>query len=388
MPEAVRERAGLPMVVINRIEIPTRTIVKVLLTLAVLWFLFRIHGILIELFVAALLAAAMSPPVNALRRRGWPRSLAVIAVVVGVLAIFAAAIFLIAQPLVNEGKQLANDLPGYIDQTQRFFQNNPALYKRIQDAASSGSTSPSTFFNGVLNAGTGIISGISAAFIVIILAVYILLEGGRALNWLTRDLSSSHRHRLDRLMPELVRVVSGYIIGQLITSTLFGVFTFIVLTILGVPQPLLLALLAAFADAIPILGVPLAILPAALLGLTVSLQTAVIVVIAYVIYQQIENYVLVPRVYQGTLQISSFAVLIAVLIGTTLLGILGALLALPIAAAIPVVERVWLGQEIPEGVAHAVGDVTEDSEIGEAAEENADAAPQIPQTPRIGAGRR
>jgi len=107
----------------------------------------------------------------------------------------------------------------------------------------------------------------------------------------------------------------------------------------------LLAVVAAFADAIPIAGILIATIPAVLLALTVSWQVAGLVFLLYVGYQQLENYVIVPRVYRGTLQISSFAVLVAVLVGGQLLGIVGVLLALPIAAAVPVIERIWREDE-------------------------------------------
>ena len=369
IPQQIRDNAPEPIVTITRIELPFRTIFKVILTLAILWFLWTINGILLQLFVAALLAAAMYPPIQWMVRRGVPKVIAVILVVLAVLLVLAGAIFIIAQPLYDQGSQLIDDLPTYLDRLQAYFRTNQDLYDQLNSAVSSGSSSPSTLFNGVLSVGRGTVSAISTTFIVLILAVYILLEGGRMMRWLTSDLTWSHRDRVFRLIPELVKVVSGYIIGQLITSAAFGVFCFITLTIADVPQPLLLALLAAFADAIPIVGVPIATIPAVLLGLTVSWEVAVIVLVAYLIYQQFENYVLVPRVYQGTLQISSFAVLLAVLVGTTLLGVLGALLALPVAAAIPVITRVWLGQEIPNTIAQATGDITQGGDISQASED-------------------
>ena len=130
-------------------------------------------------------------------------------------------------------------------------------------------------------------------------------------------------------------------VGQAITSLLFGVIAFATLTLVGVPQPLLLAVLAGLLDAVPIAGILVATVPAVLLALTVSWPAATIVFAVYIAYQQIENYLVVPRIYRGTLKISSFAVLIAVLVGAKLLGIVGVLLALPVAAAVPVVERVW-----------------------------------------------
>jgi predicted PurR-regulated permease PerM len=131
---------------------------------------------------------------------------------------------------------------------------------------------------------------------------------------------------------------------------LFGVFAFIVLKIAGVPQPLLLALLAAILDAVPIVGVPVATIPALLLAATVSVPTVVIVLVAYTVYQQFENYFLVPRVFGNALQVSSISILLGILVGGQLLGIVGTLLALPITAAIPVFERVW-NEEIPPELA-------------------------------------
>ena len=369
IPQHVRERAPAPVVTITRIELPARTIFKVLVTLGVLWFLWTINGILLQLFVAALLAAAMYPPVQWMVRHGVKRPIAVISVLVVVLAALAGIIFVIAQPLIEQGQQLADDLPGYVDDAEAWFRTNPDLYERIQAAVSGGSASPSVLANGLLDIGIGTIGAISTAFIVLILAVYILLEGGRMMTWLTSDLGRFQQDRIFQLIPELVKVVSGYIVGQLITSALFGIFAFITLSILDVPQPLLLAIVAAFADAIPIVGVPIATIPAVLLGLTVSWEAGLIVGIAYIAYQQLENYVIVPRVYQGTLQISSFAILLAVLVGTTLLGILGALLALPVAAAIPVIFRVWLGEELPGTLARATSDINHGGQIGEASEE-------------------
>lgn len=134
----------------------------------------------------------------------------------------------------------------------------------------------------------------------------------------------------------MTKVISGYVVGQLITSALFGVFAFVTLSLLGVPQPLFLAVVAAVADAIPIAGVLIATVPAVLLALTVSPPAAGAVLVAYIAYQQVENYVIVTRADRSTLQISSFAVLI----GGTLPDVIGVLLALPAAAVVPVIEKI------------------------------------------------
>ena len=343
-------RRDPPAVVTNRIELPTRTIVKVLVTLALLWVIFQIHGILIELFVASLLAAALYPPVRWLRARGLGRAPAILSVLAAFIAILVAFVVFIGGPLVREAWDFVQALPTYVQDGQRFLNSNPDLYNRLRSQAQSASADPSTLLTDLTRVGSSVAAGVTATLLTLIMTVYILFEGERALRWLTRDLAERHRRRLDRLLPELITVVSGYVRGQVITSAIFGVYVYALLRLTQVPQPLLLAFAAALLDALPIVGVLLAGAIITLVALTVSLQVAIIVLVAFVVFHNLETYLIVPRVYQGTLEISSFAVLISVLIGTELLGILGAILALPVAASIPVFERIWLDREVPEQV--------------------------------------
>ncbi len=176
---------------------------------------------------------------------------------------------------------------------------------------------------------------------VLVLALYLVVDGERVYGWLSRYLSPVQQIRVRRAMPEVVTIVSGYVVGQTITSLLFGIFAFAVLVLADVPGALLLAVLAGVLDAVPLVGVPAATIPAVLLALTVSLPTAAVVLGLYVAYQQVENYLIVPRIYGKSLRVSSIGILLAVVVGGQLLGIVGILLALPLAAAIPVIERIW-----------------------------------------------
>ncbi|MDP9366966.1 MAG: AI-2E family transporter [Chloroflexota bacterium] len=333
----------------TRFELPGSTIAKVILTLAAIWLLLRLWPLLVQLVVAFLLAAALDPLVTRLERRGWPRSGSVAAITTGFLGVVALVLWLLIPPLIEQGTNFADDLPAYTDRVQGLLDRYPAVQERIESASTEGSADPTAVFTGALAFGSGLVQSVATFFIVLVLTVYLLVDGERVYGWVTHYLPPRQRAKVRLAMPEISKVVSGYIVGQVITSLIFGVFAFVVLAVLGVPEPLLLAIVAAFADAIPIAGVLIATIPAVLLGFTVSIPTAAIVFALYMGYQQIENYVLVPRIYRGTLQISSFAVLVAVLIGGQLLGIIGVLLALPIAAAIPVVERIWRDQAAPVG---------------------------------------
>jgi predicted PurR-regulated permease PerM len=191
------------------------------------------------------------------------------------------------------------------------------------------------------------------------MTAYLLLDGARIYRWSVRYLPDSQEAKVRQALPEISSVVSHYALGQGINSFLFGTFSFIVLSIAGVPQPLFLAVLAAILDAVPIVGVTMATIPAVLLALTVSVPTAIAVLIAYIIYQQVENYVTSPRVFGGALHISPFAILIAIIVGSELLGIIGVIMALPVAAAIPVVERIWIDpMRQPSSVAESTASET------------------------------
>jgi predicted PurR-regulated permease PerM len=243
--------------------------------------------------------------------------------------------------LIEQGQRLEEDLPDYVERLQRRLNTNPTVREWVQGNANRGGANPQALFSGALSYGKSIVSGIVSLVMAIVLTLYLLVDGPRLYHWGLGILSPDTRERVERVQPEFSRVVSGYVLGQCITSLLFGVFTFIVLSATGVPEPLFLAVLAALLDAIPLIGATAATIPAVLLALTVSFPTAVLVLVLYVVYQQFENYVIAPRVYGKTLQISSLAVLIAVLVGGTLLGVIGVLLALPIAAALPAVARAW-----------------------------------------------
>jgi predicted PurR-regulated permease PerM len=334
----------VPAPVTVRHEVPIRTIATVLAVLAVLWLLAQLWSLLLSLFVALLLTAALDPPVSRLERRGVPRAASIAVFVLALAGIVTGIAVLVVPPLVEQGNQLAEAFPGYLDRLRAFTRANPEVFTRLQGVTAGSDADPQVVAARFLAVGAGLFRGISAFVIVLVMTAYLLADGERIYDWTVRYLPQGQRIRVRQALPEISRVVSGYLLGQFLTSLLFGVFAYVVLSLLGVPQPLLLAILAAVADAIPVVGVVIATVPAVLLALTVSPPVAGIVLALYLAYQQVENYLIVPRVYRGTLELHPFAVLVAVLVGAQLLGILGVLLALPIAAAVPVVERIWGGR--------------------------------------------
>jgi predicted PurR-regulated permease PerM len=174
---------------------------------------------------------------------------------------------------------------------------------------------------------------------VAVLTIYLLIDGPRVGMGLMQLLPRTERLPARQMLAEIAEQVGGYMRGQFITSALAGLFAFGLLLVFRVPEPLALAFLMAVADAIPMVGPLLATVPAVLMALTRGGPTALAVGIGYVLYLQFESHLLVPRIYGKTMKLSPSVIVIAILIGATLMGILGALLALPVAAAVPVVLR-------------------------------------------------
>jgi len=328
-------------VVTTRIELPIRTIALVLVTIALIWLLGRLWTLVLLFTIAILLSLSLEPWIARLEQRGWPRSRAVALILVVIAAVALLALALLLDPLIDQAVSFTEDLPTYVEQVQSLIRANSEVVAWIQERVTTGAANPNAVLTNVLSFGSGIVSGVGNIVILIAMTVYLLMDGPRVFAWAIGPLHQHQRRRAKRVRAEISRVVGGYIGGQIIVSLLFGLFTFVVLTLAGAPQPLLIACLAALLDAIPLIGATIATIPAVLVALTVSFPTAMVILVLFVAYQQVENYIIAPKVFRGALHISSLVVLIAVLVGSTLLGIVGALLALPVAAAIPAVARVW-----------------------------------------------
>jgi predicted PurR-regulated permease PerM len=200
-------------------------------------------------------------------------------------------------------------------------------------------------------AGKFAIEGTTTVVLVLVLAIYFVLEGRRTFAWLIDFAPKNKRARIEQTAREIRMVVMAYMRGSLITATIAGLVVFIVLSILRVPLALLLGVLAFVFDFIPVIGTIIMAAVASLFGLLVSPARALLVAAAILSYHGIEAYILIPRIWGKELRVSTLTVLLGITIGATLQGPIGAVLALPIAAAYPIVERIWLrGHLAPDTV--------------------------------------
>ncbi len=325
-------------------HIPMSSILKVIGSGLGLWAVVLLWPEFLLFAISVLLAVTLHPAVLWMERRRLGRSLSVVIIAVCAVGLLVMFIAFLLPPLTAQMAHLVRDFPDF---RARILSRIPARYPALQEVVRELFESPSsakvlTMLERSFAWGQSAVSGLVTAVVVLVLTPYLLLDGRSLYAWLLAFVPRTHREKLATTTDEVSHVVQAFVSGQLLAALLFGVFTAGLLTILGVPAAAPLAVMAGFCDIIPVLGILVATVPAALLALTVTPNTAVAVVVAYLAYHLFETYFLLPRIYGHKLKISTLSVLLALLVGGRLQGILGAVLVLPLVAAYPIIERHWL----------------------------------------------
>jgi predicted PurR-regulated permease PerM len=325
----------------------TFTVVLVLVALAAAW---EVRNILLLVLVAAVLAIGLDPAARRLQRVGLSRGWAVTAIflaAVGFLVLFG---FLVIPPLVDEVRQLAGDIPGYIDRLRNAsgfvgdLERRYDLSTRLRELTERLPELASSSFGTILGITKSVASVIFNMLTIAILTVYFLMSFSNSERMLV-TVATRPTHVKDdaRMLDEALERIGGYVAGNILVSIIAGVTSFIFLRILGVPFAAALAMWVAVADLIPTVGATLGAIPAVLVAFLSSTVDGIATLAYFIAYQQAENYLIVPRVMKKAVDLSPAAVIVSVLIGGSLAGFAGALLALPLAAAAKVVIReVWL----------------------------------------------
>jgi predicted PurR-regulated permease PerM len=321
------------------IHIPLATIVKVLATLLALWTIYELATVIALVLVAAVLAISLEPVVVWFERHGvvrWLGSTLIVFAIVGCLIVFFG---ICGSSLASEGRQVTGRL-GSVQQD--LAERIPPPFDQIVRNGKTPTPDGSTIAGYAARLGSVLSSVVLGATVAFILTIYLLIDGRRTWAWLVAYVPRHNRARVQETANAACNAVLHYVVGNVLTSVFAGVTVLVALTILRVPAALLLAVLAGVCDFVPVLGFIVSALPAVLLALTVSTSTAIAAALVYVGYHMAENYFIGPKVYGGQLRLSNLAVLLAFAVGAELFGIIGALLALPVAAMYPCVEDVWL----------------------------------------------
>lgn len=302
------------------------------------------------LVVAAFVAMALSAPVGLLARR-MPRAVAIAVVYLAVIALPMLLGALIVPKIVEQAAAFAADVPRYVSDAQDALRGNE-LFQRADDQFDVGSRlrelaeqAPDHLGDaaGVLSSiGLGVVDSLFAIFTILVLSAFMVANGARWRRATLGLVSADHRDRAERALQRIATAVSGYVRAQLMIALIAASAGYVVMTILGVPFREPLAVLIAFASLIPVVGSALWGIAVGLVTLLADFPTATIIWVAWaVLYPQFENYVLQPQLQKRAVQVEPFVIIVAVLFGGTLLGIVGALLAIPAAAAIQIVIAEW-----------------------------------------------
>jgi predicted PurR-regulated permease PerM len=300
------------------------------------------RAVLVRVLIALFIAISLDPAVRALTRRGVRRSLAVLVILLVAGGLAAAFLMSVIPAMVHQFQALVHDFPGYIaslsDRSARFRELTDRFHltSKVQDLLAS---LPGRLGGGLLGFTRRLFGALFDTLTVLVLTIYFMADMPRLRHGAMRLFPRAHRANASRVADVMVDKVGSYMIGNLLISLAAGLASFAVLAALGVPFAVPLAFAVALCDLIPMIGATLGAVICVLAALltTELWPTTVVVAIFFVAYQQLENYYIAPRILRHTVSLSAAAVLLAGLIGGTVLGLIGALMAIPIAAALKVV---------------------------------------------------
>ncbi len=295
------------------------------------------RSVLILIGLALFIAAGLDPGVTWLEQHRFPRWAAVLTVLLVLLAVLGGFVAAAIPPLVAQASALAGHLPQYAHSLKNHNSELGKLnakYHLQQRGSKLLSSKGSTLVGGLLGAGKLVLSAATSVILITVMVVYFLFSMPKIRLFAYRLAPHSRRTRVILIGDEIFTKVGGFVLGNVLTSVIAGIGTYIWLLIFDVPYPILLALMVAIFDLIPVIGAYVGGAVVSLVALTVSLPVAVATLCFYVGYKLAEDYFIVPRVMGKTVQVPAVVALVAVLIGGTLLGIIGALVAIPAAAAI------------------------------------------------------
>ena len=326
------------------VDIRWVTLAKILAAAALVWMWLTLVELVLVLIVAVLLAVTLNPVVDWFERHGWPRWGAAGLMFVGVLVALGGFGWLTWTSVTDQASYAST----HISQLEHELLDKVPPWLRQSAGAGGGEGVQSGLAMWALRFARSAISAIVVSVLALILTMYLVVEAQATTDWLLAFVPQDKRGRAQQTIVEAQRVIFAYVAGNVLTSIMAAVFVLVLLSILKVPAALLLALIAGLFDFVPVIGFIASSIFAIAMALTVSPTTALIVAGLYLAYHLVENYLISPWAYGDRLKLSNVAVILAFAVGGELAGVIGALIALPIAAAYPAIERIWLREKLPE----------------------------------------
>jgi len=328
-------RAPAEAATVVRFEIAPRSIAWILATIAGVWLVLQLHAVVILLVVALVIAGTLNPLVEWMERRGLRRIYALILLFVALVLGTSLLVFLTVPPLVEQLAGIVRNAPSHREHLIAALQQREItvpLARAVQNARLDQTFA--RIETALVSYSPQAVVLLGWAVTTLFLSFYLLADGKRTQGALFAIVPRQYHMRLARILQNLEVIVGGYMRGQLFTCSLIGLFTFLLLVVCKVPNALSIALFAELTDVIPFIGGLLATIPAVLFALSRGVAVSMVILVALFLYQEFETRILIPKVYGHVLRLAPAAVLLALLAGGILQGVIGALLALPIAAGL------------------------------------------------------
>jgi len=301
-----------------------------------------VSQIFVLILIALFLATGLNPAVEALRKRNMSRSTAVAVIFSSVILFVIFFALVVIPPVVNQGTQLINNAPSLLQDLMKNDTINrlndqfgliDTLQAKLKSITSDGTLLISTF-GGVIGVGKSVLSGFFTSLTILVLTLYFITSLPQAIDLGLSLVPASRRDRVGRLTNAVIARVGAFVGSQILIAAMAAVFVVAMATALGMPSPIAIGMIVLVAALIPLIGHFLGCAIVTLIALTQSVWIGIIAFSAYVIYVQIENYIVTPRIMKRTLSVPGAVTIISALIGSSLLGLVGGLLAVPVAASI------------------------------------------------------
>jgi predicted PurR-regulated permease PerM len=312
---------------------------------AVAWALASITNVLLVIFVSLFSVAVLSPVVTAMERRlGWSRGRCSTVLVLAIVLVIGVVALIVVQAISGSVRGFSDDLPQIVDRARHsdlgsFINRGSDSLETLRKHASDIANGVGKVSGGVAHVGASAFGAVALVFSVVFLTLFGLVDEPRWRDWIGSLLYRDKRKRYLRVTDRIIHTTSRYMLGNLAISVICGTVYGVTALVLGLPYPLALAVIAGILDLIPSLGATIAGIIVGLVALSVSLQALIVFVIVMVVYQQIENYILQPTIIGKAANVSGFTVLTSVLAFGALFGLIGAIIGVPIAAALQTVAE-------------------------------------------------
>ena len=298
--------------------------------------------IFVLILIALFLATGLNPAVEALRKRKMSRSTAVTVIFSSVILFVLFFALVVVPPVISQGTQLIENAPQLlrdlmknetINQLNTQFGLIDTLQAKLKTITSDGTLLISTF-GGVIGVGKSVLSGFFTALTILVLTLYFITSLPQAVDLGLSLVPASRRDRVGRLANAVIARVGAFVGSQILIAAMAAVFVVVLATVLGLPSPIAIGMIVLVAALIPLIGHFIGAGIVTLIALTQSVWIGIIAFVAYVVYVQVENYIVTPRIMKRTLNVPGAVTIVSALIGSSLLGLVGGLLAVPVAASI------------------------------------------------------